>query len=184
MIDPQNGFWVFGYGSLMWNPGFEFSQRVPARLDGFSRSFCMWSIHHRGTVEAPGLVLALDENAGTHCTGLAFFITAEHAVTALANLRDRELVSSAYLEKFVHLTLDDGRSVQSLTYVVDPRHVQYTGAISMETQADVIARAAGGRGPNSEYLFNTATHLAELGMNDPGMNELSNLVRHRISSKN
>lgn len=177
----ENGFWVFGYGSLMWNPGFDFRDRQPARLEGYSRSFCMWSIHHRGSPEQPGLVLALDEEAGSHCTGLGFHIGPEVAQQALADLRERELVSSAYLEREVILHLEDGRDQRALAYVVDPEHVQYTGALSLERQAEVIAGATGGRGPNREYLFSTAMHLAELGMEDPELTQLSELVRHRIN---
>ncbi|SFK01357.1 gamma-glutamylcyclotransferase [Celeribacter neptunius] len=176
----RDGFWVFGYGSLMWNPGFEFLERHPARLMGYSRSFCMWSIHHRGTPEVPGLVLALDEDAAGQCQGLGFHIGPEVAEQALADLRERELVSSAYLEREVILHVDDGRRQRALAYVVDPDHDQYTGALSLERQAEVIAGACGGRGPNCDYLFSTAMHLSELGMEDPELTELSELVRHHI----
>jgi len=173
----QEGFWVFGYGSLMWNPGFVFAERVPAVLVGYARSFCMWSIHHRGTHEEPGLVLALDLEDRASCRGLAFHVSRDHASETLAYLRERELVSSAYLERRVMLTLSDGREVSSLAYVVDPDHVQYTGPLSLARQAEIIARATGGRGPNSEYLFNTARHLAELGMEDADLTQLAEMVR-------
>jgi len=93
--DLEEGFWVFGYGSLMWNPGFAFAERVPATLLGYARSFCMWSIHHRGTPEEPGLVLALDLEDRASCRGLAFHVSRDHAAATLAYLRERELVSSA-----------------------------------------------------------------------------------------
>lgn len=172
------GFWVFGYGSLMWNPGFVFTERVPATLSGYARSFCMWSIHHRGTPEAPGLVLALDVEAGASCRGLAYHVTGADAAETLAYLRERELVSSAYVEHHVELALEDGRCVASLAYVVDADHVQYTGHLSLQRQAEVISAAVGGRGPNCEYLFNTALHLAELGMEDAELSQLSEMVRH------
>lgn len=181
-VDLREGFWVFGYGSLMWNPGFAFVERLPAVLSGYARSFCMWSIHHRGSPEAPGLVLALDAEAGGSCHGLAFRIGPEVATEALAELRERELVSSAYLEHEVVLTLSDGRDVPALAYVVDPAHVQYTGPLSLERQAEVIAGACGGRGPNCDYLFSTAEHLAQLGMEDLELTELSELVRHRLKT--
>lgn len=177
----DKSFWVFGYGSLMWNPEFEFAERVPATLVDYARSFCMWSIHHRGSLEVPGLVLALDREAGSTCRGLAYRVSGGGAQETLERLRERELVSSAYLENTVPLILDDGRTVQSLAYIVDRTHVQYTGAMSHEAQADVIARATGGRGPNYEYLFNTALHLAELGMEDTDLNQLVALVRRRMS---
>lgn len=178
----RDGFWVFGYGSLMWNPEFDFMERLPAVLADYARSFCMWSIHHRGSPEVPGLVLALDAEAGSACQGLAFRIGPQVATQALADLRERELVSSAYLERQVTLRLADGRDVIALAYVVDPNHVQYTGPLSLERQAEVIAGACGGRGPNCEYLFSTAEHLAELGMEDMELSQLSEMVRHRLKA--
>ncbi len=163
----------------MWNPGFEFLERVPATLEGYARSFCMWSIHHRGSPEAPGLVLALDADQRATCRGLAFHVGPDVAEATLIALRERELVSSAYVETRVDLQLDDGRRVNSLAYVVDRVHEQYTGEMSLERQADVIAQAVGGRGPNCEYLFNTALHLAEIGMEDRELSELAEMVRRR-----
>ena len=117
--------WVFGYGSLLWNPGFRYEQRLRASLPGYARSFCMWSIHHRGTETDPGLVLALDPHDGAACEGLAFRVADADRDTVLAYLRERELISSAYLEKFLEIRLADGRHVEAVTYVVDPDHVQY-----------------------------------------------------------
>ena len=181
MSSHDKGFWVFGYGSLMWNPEFPFVERVPATLTGFARSFCMWSLHHRGSPEVPGLVLALDEEAGASCRGLAYHVAEAEAEETLARLRERELVTSAYQEMTVPLDLDDGRRVDSLAYVVDRDHVQYTGPLSLERQAEVIAVACGGRGPNCDYLFNTALHLAELGMEDRDLDQLADLVRLRLA---
>lgn len=170
--------WVFGYGSLLWNPGFDVAERQPARLPGFRRSFCMRSVHHRGTEEEPGLVLALDAEAGTHCDGLALAARPEDTEAVLAYLRERELVSSAYLERLVELELGDGRSVQAVAYIVDPDHRQYCGGMPLEEQAEIIARAVGGRGPNTEYLYNTTQHLAELGIPDAELQWLADRVRH------
>ncbi|MFT6168551.1 MAG: cation transport protein ChaC [Celeribacter sp.] len=183
MDDFENGFWVFGYGSLLWNPEFDFIDHAPATLSGYARSFCMWSIHHRGSVEAPGLVLALDAQNGAICRGVAFQVGADTAVQCLADLRERELVSSAYVEHHVSLRLDDGRNITALAYVIDPDHTQYTGALSLDQQADIIASATGGRGPNSAYLFNTAAHLAELGMECDELTLLAGKVRNRLEAK-
>ena len=120
--------WVFGYGSLLWNPGFEYVQCQLATLSGYHRSFCMRSIHHRGTPEAPGLVLALDEQADALCHGMALLVPAARRQQTLSYLRERELVSSAYVEKTLLIVLADGSTVSALTYVVDPDHVQYCGA--------------------------------------------------------
>lgn len=169
--------WVFGYGSLMWNPGFAEDERAIAQLDGFARSFCMRSIHHRGTDQDPGLVLALDAIVGTACRGLAIRAAAGSEDETLANLRERELVSSAYLEMSLPVTLADGRLIQAVTYVVDTDHVQYCGGLPLDEQARIIAKAVGGRGPNTEYLYNTASHLKELGIHDPDLEWLSGEVR-------
>jgi len=179
MNDGMNsgGFWVFGYGSLVWMPGFAYQDRRIARLEGFSRSFCMRSIHHRGTPQSPGLVLALDNDADGCCDGVAFYVAADHASATLGYLRERELISSAYLEKTLPITLDDAREVGALCYVVDPRHVQYCGGLPLETQARIIAGSTGGRGPNDEYLFNTAAHLRDLGIKDAELDWLARRVR-------
>lgn len=169
--------WVFGYGSLMWNPGFENDERIIARLDGYARTFCMRSIHHRGTSKDPGLVLALDATANVSCEGLALRVAAGTEAETLDALRERELISSAYLEISLPLALSDGRRVQAVTYVVDTQHVQYCGGLALEEQAGIIARAVGGRGPNTEYLHNTAGHLKELGIHDPDLEWLSQRVQ-------
>ena len=169
--------WVFGYGSLLWNPGFEVAETAIATLDGYRRSFCMRSIHHRGTEEDPGLVLALDEMDGANCVGQALRVSDEMAEATVAYLRERELISSAYLEKSLPVTLGDGRRVEALAYVIDPEHVQYCGALPLEEQADIIAKAVGGRGPNTEYLFNTASQLKALGIEDREMHWLTTQVR-------
>jgi cation transport protein ChaC len=167
--------WVFGYGSLIWDPGFPVAERRLARLRGWRRSFCMRSVHHRGTAEAPGLVLALDRDPGAWCEGLALRVAAGAEAATLAALRERELVSSAYLEEWLEVEAD-GR-LTALTYVIDRAHAQYCGGLAPEDQARIIARAAGGRGPNRDYLFATAAHLADLGIADAGLEWLAARVR-------
>lgn len=169
--------WVFGYGSLMWHTGFAFTERVLATLPGYARTFCMRSIHHRGTEQKPGLVLALDASASAMCKGLAFAVPPEASDETLAYLRERELISSAYLERVLPVDLCDGRRVDAVTYVVDTEHVQYCGGLPLDEQARIIAAATGGRGPNSEYLFNTSAHLAELGIDDPDLSWLAKKVQ-------
>ena len=169
--------WVFGYGSLLWNPGFEVAEQVVATLPGYARSFCMHSIHHRGTEEDPGLVLALDEDPAHACEGVALAVAAGREETTLAYLRERELISSAYIERDLAIDLHDGRRVTALVYVINPGHVQYCGGMPLEEQAQIIARARGGMGPNDEYLYNTARHLSEIGLHDPDLEWLSHRVR-------
>jgi len=168
--------WVFGYGSLLWNPGFDVAEEVSATLSGYARSFCMRSIHHRGTDEAPGLVLALDAAAEAVCNGVALRVAPGTEDATLDYLRERELVSSAYLERMLNITLAGGQNVTAVTYVIDPDHVQYCGGLALEEQAHIIAHAVGGRGPNCEYLFNTADHLHTLGVADPDLDWLSRRV--------
>jgi cation transport protein ChaC len=160
----------------LWNPGFTPAEAVTARLDGYHRSFCMLSIHHRGSEEDPGLVLALDAVPGGSCTGVAFRVQDAQAATVLSDLRARELISSAYLERAVTLHAADGRAIGALAYVVDPSHRQYC-QFPLERQARMIAHAQGGRGPNTDYLFNTAAHLTEMGIYDPDMDWLVARVR-------
>lgn len=168
--------WVFGYGSLLWNPGFEVAESALARLPGYHRSFCMRSIHHRGTVENPGLVLALDEQPRSECRGIALRVATGQEDSTLAYLRERELISSAYVEKNLEIHLEDGRSLTAVVYVIDESHDQYCH-LELEEQAQIIARAVGGRGPNTEYLYNTASHLSEVGLHDPDLAWLERRVR-------
>ena len=189
--DLSGGFWVFGYGSLMWNPGFRHQDRRLAELTGYARRFCLWSIHYRGTPEAPGLVLGLDggrgAGGGASTRGVAFQVGAEDAVEALAYLRARELVSDAYREEWRHIELlcqpeNPVRTARAVTYVVDPAHDQYAGGVSLEAQAEVIAARAGPSGLNSEYLFNTMAHLRELGVRDDELERLEAMVRGRLAA--
>lgn len=169
--------WVFGYGSLLWDPGFQVAERVKARLDGYHRSFCMSSIHHRGSETDPGLVLALDAATDQSCHGLALAVEPGTEAEALADLRARELISSAYVEETVTLALQDGRFVTALAYVIDPTHRQYCGGLGLELQAQIIARAKGGRGPNCDYLYRTAEHLRALDLGDMELDWLTQRVR-------
>ena len=173
--------WVFGYGSLLWNPGFDVAESRPATLAGYARSFCMRSIHHRGTEADPGLVLALDAVEGARCRGVALAVTEGQEAETLAMLRERELISSAYVEKQLPVDFANGDRVTALTYVIDPGHVQYCGGLELEEQARIIARATGGRGPNAEYLFNTAEHLTSIGLHDADLDWLAGRVKAILS---
>lgn len=168
--------WIFGYGSLLWYPGFPVAETRIARMDGWHRSFCMSSIHHRGTDEAPGLVLALDA-AEAYCDGLALRAEPGSEDATIAYLRERELISSAYIETRQEVTFRDGtRQRDVLTYVINRDHEQYV-QLSLDVQARIIAGAVGGRGPNDEYLYNTAAQLSELGIGDTDLEGLVAQVR-------
>ncbi|MEM9716056.1 MAG: gamma-glutamylcyclotransferase [Pseudomonadota bacterium] len=172
-----NELWVFGYGSLIWNPEFPYVEREIADLHGFARRFCMLSIHHRGTPENPGLVLALDHAEQHSCRGVAFRLPEQDQALHLERLRERELVSSAYIESPQTLRLQSGRSVQALCYIVDREHEQYVRAHDLEEQAARIARSVGGRGPNPDYLHQTVQSLRDLDIKDDELEWLDAEVR-------
>ena len=176
---PGDGpLWVFAYGSLIWNPGFEVAERRLATLRDFRRSFCMSSIHHRGTEEHPGLVLALDFEEGASCRGVALRAPRGAEAAVLAYLRERELISSAYVERAVTVKTERGR-VRAVAFVMAREHPQYAGGLPLEAQADVIARAVGGRGPNDEYLHLTVAALDALAIADDELTRLAAMVRDR-----
>ena len=169
--------WVFAYGSLMWDPGFAVVERVLADVQGFARRFCLRSVVYRGTVDAPGLVLGLDIDPAAACRGLALRVADADWPDTLAGLRERELTTEAYAELLVPLHLTDGRTVEAVAYVIRRDHDQYWADLPLAQQAHIIAHAHGGRGPNTDYLFNTAAHLKAIGVEDPEMQELTRLVR-------
>ncbi len=164
--------WVFGYGSLMWRPGFDFVERRLAWLRGYHRALCIYSHVHRGTPERPGLVLGLDR--GGSCRGVAFRVAAAKAEATIAYLRAREQVTAVYVERTVRVRLDDGREVTALTYVVDRAHVQYAGKLPLDTIIAHVRGAVGQSGDNPAYVLNTHRHLKELSLRDP---VLARLVR-------
>jgi cation transport protein ChaC len=173
--------WVFGYGSLIWQPGFAFEERFVATLRGYRRAFCMSSVVYRGTPEAPGLVLALDADPEGACAGVAYRVAGGASEAVLAYLRERELVSYAYSEVRLPVEIAGRGSVEAVAYVSDPAHPQYRGGLGLEAQAEVIARARGPRGANADYLFNTIDGLDALGLADPGLARLAELVRQRLA---
>ena len=158
--------WVFAYGSLMWQPGFAFSEQAPAALIGAHRSLCIYSFHHRGTTEHPGLVLGLDE--GGACRGVAFRAVPGKNEATLAYLRAREQVTDVYVERTKPVSLLDGsgRELEALCYMVDRGHPQYAGRLSIETQARLVRSASGRSGTNLDYVLNTVRHLEDAGIDD------------------
>jgi len=173
----MDDFWVFGYGSLMWRPGFDHEETRQARLFGYHRALCVRSFVHRGTPERPGLVLGLDR--GGSCHGVAFRIKPENRDAVTAYLRERELVTQVYLETLRTIRLDTGHQVRAMTYVVDRAHHQYAGGLTAD---DALLRVRGARGlsgPNEEYVLNTVTHLNTLGIRDPHLEA----IVHRITAE-
>jgi cation transport protein ChaC len=163
--------WVFGYGSLMWRPGFSFVERRVAMVHGYHRALCVYSHVHRGTPEKPGLVLGLDR--GGSCKGLAFRVPAAEAAATIAYLRGREQVTRVYRELLMRARLDDGREVSALSYAVDRRHGQYAGRLDRQELERLVLQGEGLSGANPDYVRNTQSHLAELGISDPTLEWLA-----------
>ncbi len=145
-------------------------------MPGYRRRFCLDSITYRGTPAYPGLVLALDEDAGGACEGIAYRVHPSHREETRAYLRARELVTYSYLERFLPVEIGGGERVEALAYVMDRTHRQYRGGLTPEEQAEVIARAVGPAGTNAEYLDNTMAHLEEMGVDDMEITRLHRLV--------
>jgi cation transport protein ChaC len=167
--------WVFGYGSLIWRPGFPHLERRAARLVGAHRALCVYSWVHRGTPDRPGLVLGLDR--GGTCRGIAFRVAAAEGENVVAYLREREQVTSVYLERMREIRFADGARAHALTYLVDRGHGQYAGKLDEDLQFRMVAEAHGRSGANSEYVINTAAHLAELGMPDRHLERLAGRLK-------
>jgi cation transport protein ChaC len=164
-------FWVFGYGSLMWRPGFDFLERRAAVVFGYHRSLCVYSHVHRGSPERPGLVMGLDR--GGSCRGAAFRVAPDAWADTLAYLRGREQVTMVYRETRLPARLDDGSPVAVLAYTVDRGHGQYAGKLTLEQQLDFISQGHGQSGHCRDYVLNTLQHLREAGSADRRLEQLA-----------
>jgi cation transport protein ChaC len=162
--------WVFGYGSLMWRPGFPFEAREVATLTGFHRSLCVYSHVHRGTPEQPGLVMGLDR--GGSCKGLAYRVNPADAAATIAYLRAREQVTSVYVEQVLPIRLGDGQRRLALTYTVDRGHAQYAGRLAREALLRFVRDSRGVSGANPDYVISTHDLLRDLGVADPTLHWL------------
>ncbi len=164
------GHWVFGYGSLMWRPGFAYLERIGAVLHGRRRAFCIYSVHHRGTPQRPGLVLGLAE--GGQARGVAYRVGAKDWDEVYAYLRAREQPTETYVEAKVRIALADGRSVAALTFISDQAHPQWAGDLAPDAQARLIAGAQGISGRNIDYLRDLVLHLRRGATHDEDMESL------------
>lgn len=167
-------FWVFAYGSLMWRPGFAFVESAPARLHGYHRALCIWSIRYRGTPERPGLVMGLDR--GGSCVGRAYRVAPAEWPPVLEYLTAREMPTNAYEPRDLPIRLKDGRRVSAYGYVARHGHVQYAGRLSDAAAAEIVRGAAGSEGPAIEYLSNTVEQLRELGIRGGALHRVRELV--------
>jgi cation transport protein ChaC len=167
--DPAEDLYVFGYGSLIWNPAFHFISKLPATVHGWHRRFCLKLVAGRGAPETPGLMLALDH--GGACKGVAFRIAAAQAEEELGLLWRREMYGGAYNARWVRLKTAEGEK-RALTFVINRKHPRYVPEICLLETASLIATGCGDLGSCREYLENTVQHLAELGMRDRGLQRI------------
>lgn len=168
--------WVFGYGSLMWRPGFRHLEGAGAVLRGYRRSFCIWSEHHRGTPERRGLVLGLAPDADARCEGRAFRVDRGDWADVAAYLEERELRGYAYRPGYLPVDLADGRRVHAHCFVADPEHPHYAGALPEDEAAGIILGARGQNGLNRDYLINTVRALEDHGYAEPSLHALMRRV--------
>lgn len=176
----MNDLWVFGYGSLIWRPGFAHKAAYPARLYGFHRSLCVYSHVHRGTPEQPGLVMGLDR--GGSCHGMVFHVDGAHHDEVLRYLREREQATMVYQERVqpVHILERAGglpHTVQAVAYCVDRTHVQYAGSLSRDAQLDIVRGAVGQSGVNPDYVTSTCQALESLGVHDATLHWLTERLK-------
>lgn len=174
-------FWIFGYGSLMWRPGFDYLASEPALVHGWHRRLCVYSFVHRGTPERPGLVLGLDR--GGSCHGLAFQVAPQRWDETIAYLRTREQVTAVYLERRQPIRLlNTGRVVQATTYVVDRAHRQYAGVLEDEDLLRHVVNGEGVSGHCIDYVMSTVSHLREMKLHDPTLERLAKSLETQAAS--
>lgn len=174
---PTGSFWLFAYGSLMWQPAFRYQQRRPAVLDGYHRALCVYSWLYRGTKENPGLVFGLDRGGLTK--GIAYKIRAADAKAVYAAVHAREMVTAVYRPAWVRCRLPGTglAAIRALAYVADPAHRQYAGRLSDAATLDLVKAGCGSAGPCTDYVENTAAHLRTLGIRDLALERVSRRLR-------
>jgi cation transport protein ChaC len=168
-VDLSSGVWVFGYGSLIWNPAFHFTDRVVGTVHGFHRRFCLWAHLGRGCPERPGLMLGLER--GGSCRGVAYRIAPDAALEELDIVWRREMIGGAYVPRWVNAYTATGM-VRAITFTINHAHERYARDLSDEEAAAAIARASGFLGACADYLINTVDHLADLGIHDRPLERL------------
>jgi cation transport protein ChaC len=172
----ESDLYVFAYGSLMWDPGFPYIERMRGLLRGYHRAFCIYSHHYRGTPQHPGLVLGLAR--GGACRGIVYRVAAADNERVRAYLWEREIGNDGvYVEKHLPVLLDNGASVSALTYVADRAHPQYAGRLTDEQLVPLIRDAVGIKGSCFDYCANTVKHLEELGFTESHLHRLLELAR-------
>ena len=162
---PEGDLWVFGYGSLMWAPGFQYKQKSVAKLYGYHRALCILSTRYRGTHRRPGLVLGLCK--GGSCWGMAFRVEASRVRRTLTQLWNREMPRRVYEPRLLAVRTTSGRRVRALAFLADPEHPSYVRELDLHGRARMVVQGIGVRGPCVEYIRNTVEHMHALGVRDP-----------------
>lgn len=162
--------WVFGCGSLMWQPEFAYLEARQALLRGYHRALCIYSTRYRGTPKLPGLVMGLDR--GGSCRGRAFRVAGGEARAVLTYLDGREMLTGVYRPRFIAVRLDDGRRVPAYAFIARHDHRQYAGKLRPERAAELVLQGHGGRGSAREYLENTVAHLKQMGIRDSALQRI------------
>lgn len=170
--------WVFGFGSLMWNPCFEFDAKTPAVLKGYDRKFHIWTTRARGTPDNPGLGLCLEDCAGA-CRGLAFRVCEDDVEPAWERLWEREMGSGVYRPVWVAVDTEHHERVVALTFVVNRDHPHYAGPMPTDQMAEIMAGAKGSYGPCRDYLAGTIDEMRKLNVSDPDLESLLEKVDAR-----
>lgn len=167
---PKGDLWVFGYGSLMWSPCFDYKHRAPGRAHGYHRALCILSTRYRGTKRKPGLVVGLCR--GGSCWGIAYRIDARGLRRALARLWYREMPRRVYEPRLIPVRLASGREVRALAFVADTTHPAYVRELDLHGRARLVAQGIGVRGPCIDYIRNTLVHMHDVGVRDPHLERI------------
>lgn len=169
-VVPRGDLWVFGYGSLMWAPEFQYAQRSIGLVHGYHRALCILSSRYRGTPDKPGLVMGLCR--GGSCWGMAFRVPSTRAKLVLDYLWKREMLNNVYKPSFVPVELKSSKRVRALTFIADTGHRQYAGELDVDGRAKLVAQGVGKRGRCVDYIRNTLEHMKGLGMHDPHLSRV------------
>jgi len=181
---PHGDLWVFGYGSLMWSPGFRCTEKSVAFLRGYHRALCILSTRYRGTERRPGLVMGLCR--GGSCWGIAFRVSGARVLRVLTALWRREMVRRVYEARLVPVRIARGRRVRALAFVADARHPQFARELDLHSRARLVAQGIGQRGRCTDYIRKTLEHMYALGVTDPHLErvlETAEAIRSSASAR-
>ena len=174
-INMEGGIWIFGYGSLMWNPDFKLVEKRTGYLKGYHRSLCLKSLVYRGTSDYHGLVFGLDK--GDSCQGMAYRIAEENIHSEMQKIWEREMFAGTYIPTWVNVTTKQG-VIPTVTFVINHEHEHYIPDLEMQEIAERVVRAEGTCGSCHDYVQNTVKSLHQLGLRDPALEQLLTLIEY------